>query len=106
MRAAEFFLRGAGRAPETTPTSRNEPNDRRPRLDHGYRFAAQLTNHCLRCQRLDSASAGVERPEGTRNPGRGLQRHSERGRALFVIDSIVNACGKKIVPGPGTRNRQ
>jgi hypothetical protein len=49
----------------------------RRRADHGHRFAPQPADHRLRRQGLDPAGAGVERPEGTRDARRDLQRHPE-----------------------------
>ena len=55
----------------------------RRRAGHGHRFAPQPADHRLRRQGLDRAGAGVERPQGTRDARRQLQRHPESRGALL-----------------------
>ncbi len=52
---------------------------RRGRADHGDRVDQEPEGDLLRRRRLDPACAGVDRDEGTRDAGRGLQRRGEEG---------------------------
>ena len=49
---------------------------------------------------VSSGQKGRETPAGVFSV---IQKEAEH---YLSSTSIVNACGKKIVPGPGTRNRQ
>ena len=64
----------------------------RRRPDHGDRFAAQPANHRLRRQWRNPAGAGVERPKGTRDARRRLQRPPEEcGPLLEPLRQCLDA---------------
>ena len=69
--------RRRGEAGATRANHRGDGSPRGRRADHGDRVDQESAGHFLRCRRMDSARAGVDRYHGTRDASGPVRHHRE-----------------------------